>query len=212
MTGLRDRKKEEARRRIVRAATSLFASDGLDATTMEGIAAAADVSVGTVYNYFGTKNALLLAGVAEDTELMVADGAAVLSRPGTNPVKAVQRLMGGYLDHLLSWEPAFLREVLAAALERSGGEALTAELAQMDQRLIEQLTALLTGFHDRGRLRADVAPVEATMLLFSAMVTQLFLYLAMDWFDEAVLRSQLDRQIDIAFSGLTATSDKRKDG
>ena len=150
MTGLRDRKKQEARRRIIEAAASLFASDGLDTTTMEGIAAAADVSVGTVYNYFGTKNALLLAGVAEDTELMVADGAAVLSRPGTNPVKAVQRLMGGYLDHLLSWEPAFLREVLAAALERSGGEALTAELAQMDQRLIEQLTALLTGFHDRG--------------------------------------------------------------
>ena len=28
--------------------------------TMDSIAAAADVSVGTVYNYFGTKNALLL--------------------------------------------------------------------------------------------------------------------------------------------------------
>ena len=50
VTGLRDRKKQEVRRRIIAAAADLFTTPGLDATTMEDIAAAADVSVATVYN------------------------------------------------------------------------------------------------------------------------------------------------------------------
>lgn len=46
---------------ILDAATSLFASDGFHATSTRKIAAAAGVSEGTVFHYFSTKNALLLA-------------------------------------------------------------------------------------------------------------------------------------------------------
>ena len=46
---------------IREAATRLFASDGFHATSTRKIAAAASVSEGTVFHYFSTKNALLLA-------------------------------------------------------------------------------------------------------------------------------------------------------
>ena len=46
---------------IIQAATGLFASDGFHATSTRKIAAAAGVSEGTVFHYFSTKNALLLA-------------------------------------------------------------------------------------------------------------------------------------------------------
>lgn len=46
---------------ILDAATKLFASDGFHATSTRKIAAAAKVSEGTVFHYFSTKNALLLA-------------------------------------------------------------------------------------------------------------------------------------------------------
>ena len=46
---------------IISAATDLFASDGFHATSTRKIAAAAGVSEGTVFHYFSTKNALLLA-------------------------------------------------------------------------------------------------------------------------------------------------------
>ena len=60
MTGLRDRKKQAARNRIISAATSLFSTRGLDATTMDDIADAAEVSVGTVYFYFKNKEDLIV--------------------------------------------------------------------------------------------------------------------------------------------------------
>jgi AcrR family transcriptional regulator len=46
---------------IIQAATSLFANDGFHATSTRKIAAEAGVSEGTVFHYFSTKNALLLA-------------------------------------------------------------------------------------------------------------------------------------------------------
>jgi AcrR family transcriptional regulator len=46
---------------ILEAATTLFAADGFHATSTRKIAAAAGVSEGTVFHYFNTKNALLLA-------------------------------------------------------------------------------------------------------------------------------------------------------
>jgi AcrR family transcriptional regulator len=202
MTGLRDRKKKEVRHRIIQAAAGLFADNGLDGTTMEEIARTADVSVATVYNYFGNKNSLLLAGVAEDTEEMIQLGSAVLARPGTNPVKAVQRLLDVYSEHFSSWDPALLREVLSAAYRRAGGEELTIELAAMDQRLIEQLMTLLSGFHDKGKLNTNVDVYEATLLLFSAFVLQLFMYLSVEGFTITNLRDQVARQVELAFSGL----------
>ena len=92
MAGLRDRKKQEARHRIITAAAALIAEQGLDVTTMEEIAATANVSVGTVYNYFGTKSALLLAGIQEDTDLMLEAGRAVLDDPDPDPLTAIKRL------------------------------------------------------------------------------------------------------------------------
>lgn len=209
MTGLRERKKKEARRRIIRSAEQRFAKLGIDGTTMEDIAAAADVSVATVYNYFGNKSALLLACVEEETSHMITLGAAVLSRPGPNPIKAVQRLMDVYAEQLCAWDRRLLREVLSAAFQRSGGEDLTVELAAMDQRLIEQLTALLSRLQEKEKLRSDIAANEATLLLFSVFVLQLFMFISIESFTPEDLRKQMSRQVEMAFTGLAPNPDTK---
>ncbi|WP_326640923.1 TetR/AcrR family transcriptional regulator [Streptosporangium sp. NBC_01755] len=57
--GLRERKKRETRERISNIATGLFMMRGFDNVTVAEVARAADVSVNTVFNYFGTKEDLL---------------------------------------------------------------------------------------------------------------------------------------------------------
>jgi AcrR family transcriptional regulator len=202
VTGLRDRKKREIRHRIIQAAASLFADNGIDATTMEEIASASDVSVATVYNYFGTKSALLLAGVEEDTERMVEAGILVIESPGDDAVAATKRLMRCYLEHFVNWDKRLLREVLGAAYQgNSGPDDISEELAQMDQRLIEQTAVLLSHFHTRGQLAEGADPYEATLAVVSVFVLQMFMFM-FDFVEISDLPQQIDRQIELVFTGV----------
>lgn len=58
--GRRERRKADIRHRLFRAALELFGTRGFAATTVEDITQAADVAKGTFFNYFPTKEHLLI--------------------------------------------------------------------------------------------------------------------------------------------------------
>lgn len=63
------RRKAETRARILGAGRTVIARKGIDAATIGEIAEAADVGVGSFYNYFATKEELLDAVIDEALEL-----------------------------------------------------------------------------------------------------------------------------------------------
>ena len=90
-TGLRERKKREARLRITEAARMLFLERGFDAVTVAEVAKRADVSEATVFNYFATKEDIFVAGL-EAFEQRLID--AVQRRPhGESAIVAFRRAM-----------------------------------------------------------------------------------------------------------------------
>jgi AcrR family transcriptional regulator len=89
--GLRERKRIETRQRIADIATVLFTRRGFDAVTVAEIAAAADVSKVTVFNYFPRKEDMLFDRQPE-AEAMLAD-AVEQRHPDRTPVAAVRMLL-----------------------------------------------------------------------------------------------------------------------
>jgi AcrR family transcriptional regulator len=60
--------KAETRERIVEIAARLFTTDGWNSTTTRGIAAAAGIAAGTLFNYFESKEAIVAALMSEALE------------------------------------------------------------------------------------------------------------------------------------------------
>ena len=94
-TGLRERRKQEARQAISDAAMALFEARGFDEVTISQVAEAAGVSKMTVTNYFPRKEDLVFDR-AEVIIRSLADAAATRS-PGEGLLTAIRR---DYADRL----------------------------------------------------------------------------------------------------------------
>jgi AcrR family transcriptional regulator len=96
---LRARKKARTRELLVETAAGLFHERGFEAVTVSDIARAAEVSEQTVYNYFSTKEALVLD---EDEAYTTHFAAMVRDRPAGMPiVEAVRREALGFLHGVI---------------------------------------------------------------------------------------------------------------
>jgi AcrR family transcriptional regulator len=76
--GLRERKRQQTRERLTRAAMALFLERGFEATTLDDIAAAADISRRSFFHYFASKEDVVFAWQEESTAALIA---AVAARP-----------------------------------------------------------------------------------------------------------------------------------
>lgn len=122
MAGLRERKKEQTRRRIAEVALRLFDERGYDAVTVNEIAEAAGVAKVTLFNYFPTKDCLVTEGVKDDLAAIVS------GRPeGCEPLEALRRAY------------------LAMAAESTGGMDVESLLARV--RVISSSPALMGAMH-----------------------------------------------------------------
>ena len=95
--GLRERKKQKTREAIQREAMRLIGKQGYDQTTIEQIAAAVEISPSTFFNYFPSKEDLVLYD-AYDPVIM----GLLSERPPGEPIsvsmRSVLEKMGGIFD------------------------------------------------------------------------------------------------------------------
>lgn len=134
---------DQRRREILEAATDLFRERGFDVTTVQAIAGKAGVAAGTVYLYFPSKEAILVA-LQEDFEAGLLDrfaeiAEAVLAEEDTSGEivsyqEVVERLIDGIVGYGL--ERRAVCEVIARHAGRAG-------IASDDPILAGGLTELL---------------------------------------------------------------------
>ncbi len=110
---------EEQRRRILDAATTLFAEHGFEGTGLRAIAEAAGLRPGSLYHYFASKEAIM-AALIEDTVRGPREGIRRLSAEAAHERPAwATRYLQGVLDPAERELAEMLRRRLpAAALER----------------------------------------------------------------------------------------------
>src|SRR4051812_1321321 len=123
-TGGRGRQKWLTPSRIRRTARRLFAERGFDAVTIADVAAAADVSVQTVYNHFDTKESLFFEG--RDAWVNGPAESVRLRPVQTPPLAALREHWSRPFTTILEWSAtpegrSFIVAVAASAALRAHG-------------------------------------------------------------------------------------------
>jgi AcrR family transcriptional regulator len=138
--GLRERKKRLLRQRLSDTATEMFLDRGFDAVRVVEVAAACDVSEKTVYNYFPTKESLIL----DRWEATTAAIQAGIADTRVSPVDAVLRILADELGALTAWLRAQPDLAEAIASVRRFGEliASTPALRSYQTDTLTGLTAI----------------------------------------------------------------------
>lgn len=117
---LRAEKMAERRERILRSAREIIAEDGFEALTTRALAQRARVTVPTIYNLVGAKDAVLFAAVEDQTERFLH---ALGSREDRPPTERVVGVCHDCVDELLR-APRYYRALLQLMqASESAGEA-----------------------------------------------------------------------------------------
>ena len=164
--GLRERKKRLMRQQLSDTATQMFMERGFDAVRVTEIAEACGVSEKTVFNYFPTKESLILDRL-ESTMASLRTG---LAEPGVSPVEAALRILDHELGAMTSWLAGQADPVKAgAAIKRFGTliratPSLRAHQSDMMDQFVAVAAAILAG--RAGMSANDPEPqIAATALL-----------------------------------------------
>jgi AcrR family transcriptional regulator len=151
--GLRERQRSKRRDRMLRAAAAIFGEKGFEQARLEDIAERAEVSVGTIYNYFSSKFDLLVAMYREDREIVLKQSEAILADPPSDPVTAISRMIQCDLESGIDYAgPAVWREILAPAFTP---ESYRQTFAEIYDRYTGRMLQLLELLKRRGQLDPD---------------------------------------------------------
>src|ERR1035437_1008743 len=163
-TGLRERKKNETRVAIQQAVLFLALGRGLDTVTAEEIAAAANVSVRTFHNYFGSKEEALVAAWVSEFEIYVD---ALRDRPADEPIlDALEHVFGELASRIVEHpgEAENHADLLWTSIAMARYRSVLLDEAI---RIVTDIVAARTGTD----AATDIYPHLVTAAAISAMVT-----------------------------------------
>lgn len=167
MAGLRERQKARRNDRLLEAASTLFGQVGYESARIDAIAEAAEVSVGTFYNYFENKADLLLAIVTMEVEEVLHQGAAVVAAPPARAEDALLQLIFTYYDHSLVYlTKEMWRTAMAMAIQHPE-TPFSRRYHALDAQLAVQVVAMLAALQNRGVVRAGLDADAIGTLLFN---------------------------------------------
>jgi AcrR family transcriptional regulator len=157
--GLRQRKRQQTRDRLTRVAMALFLDRGFEATTLDDIASAADISRRSFFHYFASKEDVVFAWQEESTAALIP---AVAARPAhESMLTAAENAIAAMVKQL---EPG---EAVAIARLKRDNPALQAR-DQVKHEKLERALAEALGKR-AGHQAEGLQPRLAAMIATGAM-------------------------------------------
>lgn len=194
----RQRRSAEIRERLFRAALALFAEKGFAETTVEDITEAADVGKGTFFNYFPSKDHILLA--FGEMQLGKLEAAVDEARRTSEPLPQFLRALGLRMTQEPTRNPEIIRAVLQAYLSTTPVREAMLDLQKRLQGLHTQMIRL---GQERGEIRNDLPAEEIAYVFRQTIFGTLLLW---SLYGDATLHTRIEAAFELLWTGMAPRS------
>lgn len=198
--GRRERRTAETRERLFRAALDLFAKKGFAETTVEDITEAADVGKGTFFNYFPSKDHILLA--FGEMQLAKLEAAVAEVKVSGEPMPQFLRSLGVRMTQEPVRNPGIVRTLLQAFLSTTQVREEMMELQKRVQGLHSEIIGL---GQKRGEIRNDLPATEIAQVFRQTLFGTLLIW---SLHGDATLNERVESAFNVLWSGLAPRGEK----
>ncbi len=166
-----ERRKEQSKEDIRRAAWELFSQFGVDRVSIADIARKAVVSQATIYNNFGSKEVLVREFVTGAVEYLVNSAQEILT-----PIMSFQEKMAAFLrfisEMMIAGQPSAAERVMFSSLDLQNDP----EITKIRTAAQEKMAGLLLGLVREGQEQGQVNPrlSEAALRIYFAVFMDAF--------------------------------------
>ena len=200
MSGLRAKQKVDRNNRILEAAADLFKKSGYEAVKIGDIAIAAEVSIGTIYNYYHNKGDLLVAIVSMEVHEVLRAGAGIVAKPPQNTSEAINSLVGTYYDHSLVYLSKEMWRVAMSISMQQSVSPFGLAYTKLDEALAKQTCALIKVLQNQHLVRADCDASAVGEIIFNNLNMMFASFVK----DETMTLNKLRKKIRVQNSALVS--------
>ncbi|HKM68223.1 MAG TPA: TetR/AcrR family transcriptional regulator [Candidatus Acidoferrum sp.] len=190
----RERHSAERRERLFRAALDLFARKGFAETTVEDITNAADLGKGTFFNYFPSKDHILLA--FGEMQLGKLQAAVAEARTTNEPMPVFLRSLGARMTQEPMRNPSIIRILLQAFLSNS---PVRESMLDLQNRVIAIHSEMIRLGQERGEIRDDLKPEVIAHVFRQTIFGTLLIW---SLYADATLLSRMEDAFEVLWTGL----------
>jgi AcrR family transcriptional regulator len=201
MMGLREKKKREARARILKAAEAIFVKEGYSKATTARIAREAEVGEGTIYNYFDSKSDILIAIFQRTFEEELTMGAVVI-----DPNQSAETIFHEHLSAILVkfkvLNKEWMREIFAILLKGSS-QKLQKGLFDLDNQMMDGVLQILKALQEAEMIKQDI-DLEAVKEILYAVLMTYFVEFTIEEIDYETFCDKIQTQYKLIWSSMLA--------
>lgn len=202
MSGLREKKKKESEKKIKKVAKEIFLSKSYSKATMEEIAEKAEIGVGTLYNYFKSKDEIYIAIMSEKFNFDQEASEQLEDDIDNDVAKIVIAFIWKSCKGLRLMGKRVWKELMSAVLNNSkSNNFLFKGMIGIDYKFINKLKVLLENIKDKGLLLPNFNTDEAAYTIYSVVMTQFILYIYSENITFNVFTNNIENQIRFIFEG-----------
>ena len=193
-TSRRERRSLELRERLFRSALDLFAQKGFAETTVEDITEAADVGKGTFFNYFPSKDHILLA--FGEMQLAKLGDAVEEARHSSAPLLQYLRSLSTRMTEEPMRNPAIVRALLLGYLSST---PVREAMLDMQKRVLALHSEMIELGQQRGEVRDDLPAVELAQVFRQTIFGTLLMWTL---HGDSTLEARIESAFNILWKGL----------